>query len=229
MFSSVRRCEPAPPCSPALSLLGLTSCGDDDAGASASTVADPAVELRRQGPGHDDDASRPSPDADADGRSAGRAGATSSQSIDDVPYNIAQHVRRRPRRAAQLQRVGRGRTATSRASAARCASRRAPSSSTRRTTTTTAAGDGDDDRRHRPTGDDDRRTGRRRPVRPDVRGRGRRRPARDHAQVRHHARAAQRGQRGDARTGRTSTPAATINLPPPADCTSAVTATTAAG
>ncbi len=71
-----------------LALFGLAACGDDDGRVLGEHRAHPALELRRQGGGHDDDASPTVNSADAEGRSAGEQ-AYVVQSDQDVPYNIA--------------------------------------------------------------------------------------------------------------------------------------------
>ena len=138
--------------------LALTACGDERRRGDGDDGRHPAVELRGQGRRR---RPRPSPvvaDARRRGPVAGRADLHRA-SRSDVPVRDRRAVRRRPRRAAQLQRLGRGLRRTSRAPAARCASRPAPSSSTRRHDDDGAGGRADRRRRRdgsttgRPRGD----------------------------------------------------------------------------
>ena len=174
-----------------VSLCALTSCSEDGSGASASTVEIQPSSYVVKDPVTTTTAPVVPPGPDEEGLSAGEQSFT-IQSSNDVPWAVAQlygidleelrnyngwdenfsdypgigEVVRIPPGAKFID----------------------PS-----VTTTTAAGDDEEDDRRRDRRDDRRDDGDAwwRPVQPDLRRRERRRPARDHAQVRHHARAAQ--------------------------------------
>ena len=192
----------------------------DDA-ATVTTIAIRPSSYVGQGAGDHDDGRRPCP---APTPRAGRrpSRCTSWQSDNDVAVQHRQEVRDHPRRAAQLQRVGRDVQRLPGQAAARCASRPAPSSSTRNARRRRRPGDRHD--RHRRASTPDPAGGDRCP---DVRGGGRRRPARHHPQVRHHARAAQRGQHRHAELAE-PLHRPRDQAPPPADCANAATTTTTA-
>ena len=122
-----------------------------------------------------------------------------------LPGRDRRPVRHRARRAAQLQRLGRRTTPTSRTPAARCASRPARSSSTPTPRRRSEATRSEDERRAPTEGTET--TTRGRPVRAgrQLRRRGRRQPDADRREVRHHARGAERRPTaGTAATTRTS-------------------------
>ena len=192
-------CEPVPPSLRARRCVALTSCSEDGSGASASTVEIQPSSYVVKDPVTTTTAPAVPAGPDEEGLSAGEQSFT-----DPVeqrrPLGGRPALRHRPRGAAQLQRLGRGLQRLPR-------HRRGRPHPTRRQVHRPVGDDddrrrGEDERDRRRDRRDDRRDdrdARRRPVQPDLRRRERRRPARDHAQVRHHARAAQRRQHGDAR------------------------------